>query len=63
MSRRPNDAIGKAAGAVLAIVLIVAMFGGYGLIQTQDAIDESVAAQQQLACFQQARMCAAVDQK
>ena len=58
---RPNDTIGKVAGAVLAVAVIAAALGGYGLIQTQDAIDEAVAAQQQLACFQAARMCAAVE--
>ncbi len=63
MSRRPNDTIGKIAGAVLAAVLIAAALGGYGLMQTQDAIDEAVAQQQALACFQHARICAAVERK
>lgn len=61
MSRRPNDIIGKTAGLVLINVAIAVALGGYGYVQTQDAIDEALAQQQALACFQHARMCAAVD--
>lgn len=61
MNRDPNDRIGKLAGYVLVCVLVIVFCGGLALAQTQDAIDEAVAAQQEMACFQHARMCAAVE--
>lgn len=61
MSNRQNDRIGKVAGYVLVAVIIAVLLGGAGLMQAQDAIDASVAEQQQMACFQHARMCAAVE--
>ena len=66
MSRKPNDRndlIGKIAGAVLACVVLTVALGGLALMQTQDAIDEAVAQQQALACFQQPRMCVPVERE
>ncbi len=61
MSRDPNDTIGKIAGAVLVVLVVALLCGGLALVQSQDAIDAAVAEQQQMACFQHARMCAAVE--
>ena len=63
MSRNPHDRIGKLAGYVLICVIITVMLGGATLVQTQDAIDEAVAQQQALACFQQPRMCVPVERE
>jgi hypothetical protein len=58
MSRRQNDVIGKVAGYVLICVVAASLVGGFGLMQAQDAIDEVLAQQQALACFQAPQMCA-----
>ena len=58
--KRPNDTIGKVAGYTVICVVVAVMAGGVALVQAQDAIDEAVAQQQALACYQHARMCAAV---
>jgi len=57
--RRTNDTIGAVAGYVLICVLVVTVCGGLALSQSQDAIDEAVAKQQALACFQHVQMCVA----
>jgi hypothetical protein len=61
MTRHQNDTIGKVAGAVLTCVLIAVAIGATALLQSQDAIDEAIAQRQALACFEHARMCAAVE--
>ena len=63
MSRKQNDLIGKIAGAVFFCVGLTAALGGLAIIQTQDAIDEAVAQQQALTCFQQPRMCVPVERE
>lgn len=61
MTRRELDAVSWIAKAVANICFIVMIFAVYALIQSQDAIDEAVAQQQALTCYQNARMCAAVE--
>lgn len=58
MKRDQNDKIGAVAGYCLAAIVAAVIVGGLALVQAQDAIDEAMAQQQALACFQAPRMCA-----
>lgn len=62
MSRRQNDAIGKAAFMCLVACVVAAVVGGALVAATEAAIKESIAQRKALACVRAARICVAANE-